>query len=86
MIDTLNQKTIHQQCIDRLLSEVYKFLNGYTPDIMDHVFHLRQNTYNLQNFYGFATDVPRNIYTSILFRWILLVFFFVHDAIVYFRQ
>ena len=75
MFDTLNEKTIHQQCIDHLLSEVYKFLIGYSPDIMDDVFHLRQNTYNLQNFHGFATDAPRNVYTSILFRSILLAFF-----------
>ena len=60
MLDTLNENTIHQQCIDRLLTEVYKFLNGYSPDIMNDVFHLRQNTYNLRNFYAFATVVPRN--------------------------
>ena len=24
MLDILNEKTIHQQCIDRLLTEVYK--------------------------------------------------------------
>ena len=60
MLDTLNEKTIQQQCIDRLLTEVYKFLNGYSPDIMNDVFHLRQNTYNLRNFHAFATAVPRN--------------------------
>ena len=62
MLDTLNEneKTIHQQCIDRLLTEVYKFLNGYSPDIMNDVFHLRQNTCNLRNFHVFATDVPEN--------------------------
>ena len=32
MLDTLNEKGIHQQCIDRLLTEVYKFLNGCFPD------------------------------------------------------
>ena len=52
--------TIHQQCIDRLLTEVHKFLNGYSPDIMNDVSDLRQNTYNLRNFHAFATDVPRN--------------------------
>ena len=41
MLDTLNENTIHQQCIDRLLTEVYKLLNGYSPDIMNDVFHLR---------------------------------------------
>ena len=49
MLDTLNEKAVHQQWIGRILTEVYQFLNSYSPDIMDHVFHLRQNTYNLQN-------------------------------------
>ena len=31
VLDTLNEKTIHQQYIDRLLTKVYKFLNGYSP-------------------------------------------------------
>ena len=60
MLDTLNENTIHEQCIDRFLTEVYKFLNGYSPDIMNDVFHLRQNTYNLSNFHVFATNVRRN--------------------------
>ena len=60
MLDTLNEKTIHQQCIDRLLIDVEKFLNGYSPDIMNDVFHLRQNTYNPQNVHAFTTDAPRN--------------------------
>ena len=60
MLDTLNQKTIYEQCIERLLTEVYKFLDGYSPDIMNEVFHLRQNTCNLRNFHAFATDIPRN--------------------------
>ena len=70
MLDTLNEKTIHQQCIDRLPTKVYKFLNGYFADIMNDVFHLRQNTYNLQNFHAFATDVPRNncILNSAVYR------------------
>ena len=47
MLDTLNEKAIHQQYIDHLPTEVYKFINGYSPDIMNDVFHLKQNTYNL---------------------------------------
>ena len=62
MLDTLSENTIHQQCIDSLLTEVHTFLNGYSADIMNNVFHLRQNTYNLRNFHAFAVDVPRNNY------------------------
>ena len=70
MLDTLNEKTTLQQCIDRLLTEVYKFLNGCSPDIMNEVFHLRQNTYNLRNFHAFAIDVPRNncMFNSVVYR------------------
>ena len=70
MLDTLNEKTIHQQCIDMLLTEAYKFLNGYSPDIMNDVFHLRQNTYNLPNFHAFATDVTRNncMFNSVFYK------------------
>ena len=59
MLGTLNEKTIHQQCTDLLLTEVYKFLNGYSPDIMNAVFHLRQNT-----------DLPRNncMLNSVVYR------------------
>ena len=60
MLDTLNEKTIPQQCIDRLLTEVCKFLNGYSPGIMNDVVHLKQSSYNLRNFHTFATDVPRS--------------------------
>ena len=60
VLDTLNEKTVHQQYINSLMTEEYKFLNGYSPDIMNEVFYLRQNTYNLRNFHAFATDVPRN--------------------------
>ena len=28
MFDTLNEKTIHRGCIERLLTELYIFLNG----------------------------------------------------------
>ena len=79
MLDTLNENTIHQQYIDRLLTEVYKFLNGYSR-YMNNVFHLKQNTYNLRNFHAFATDVPRNncVLNSVVYRanqlWETLLF------------
>lgn len=47
--------------IDRLLTEVYTFLNNYPSVIVNDVFHRRQNTY-LWNFHAFANDVSRNNY------------------------
>ena len=38
--------------------------------IMNGVFHLKQNTYNLRNFHAFDTDVPRNncMLNSVVYR------------------
>ena len=30
--------------------EVYKFLTGLSPLIMEHIFDIRENTYNVRNF------------------------------------
>ena len=47
MFGTVNERTTHQHCIDRLSTKVYKFANVYFPDIMNEICHLQQNTYNL---------------------------------------
>ena len=39
--------------------EVYKYLNGLSPDIMNDIFKLRENTYNLRNFHIFESENPR---------------------------
>ena len=39
--------------------EVYKYLNGLSPDIMSDIFKLRENTYNLRNFHIFESQNPR---------------------------
>ena len=36
--------------------EVYKYLNGHSPDIMNDIFKLRKNTYSLRNFHIFQTE------------------------------
>ena len=60
MLSTLNVKTIHQQCINVLLTQVYKYLNNLFPKFMNEVFYLRQNHRNLRSLKVFATDNPRN--------------------------
>ena len=37
MIYTLNEKPTHQQCIDRLLIKVYRFVNAYSSNVMSDV-------------------------------------------------
>ena len=51
ILDLHGEKTIHQyniQCI-----EVYKFLDGLSPPIVEHIFNIRENTYNFRIFRKF---------------------------------
>ena len=43
------------------MTEVYKYLNGHSPDIVNDIFKLRGNTYNLRNFHFFQTENPRSL-------------------------
>ena len=62
LLFTLNEKAIHQRCINALLTKVYQHLNSYSPDLMNEVFYLSQIHYNLRNFNVFATDNWRSNY------------------------
>ena len=55
-------KSVHQNNIHFLMIEVYRFLNGLSPQIMNDIFRLRKNTYNLRNFRLLEC---RNLKTSI---------------------
>lgn len=57
---TLSNMSIHQRCINFLMTEVFKYLNGLSPDLMNDVFVLTKNTYNLRNFNIFKTENPRS--------------------------
>ena len=57
---TFNKKTIHQRCINVLLTEVYKYLNNFPPELINEVFYLRQNHYNLHWLNISSTDNPSN--------------------------
>ena len=62
LLFTLNEKTIHPRCISILLTKLNKYLNGYFPNLMNEVFYLRQNYYNVSILNVSATDNPRNKY------------------------
>ena len=59
-LEEVHKITFHQRCRNSLMIEVYKYLNGYSPDIMNDIFKLRENMYNLWNFHIFQTDNPRS--------------------------
>ena len=65
LLENANEKFVHQKCIEFLLIEVYKYLNGLSPDIMNTIFKLRQNTYYLRNFHAFESQNPRTTKFSV---------------------
>ena len=44
------EKTIHQNKLESLAKEIYKFLHGLSPPIMHDTFMIRNSKYNLRNF------------------------------------
>ena len=56
LLDNENEKSVYQECIWFLLIEVYKYLNGLSADIMNTIFKLKQNTYNLRSFHAFESQ------------------------------
>ena len=72
--------SIYQRYINLLLIEVYKYIHGLSPEIMNVVFYTRANTYNTRQFNVFETHIPTwNRYglNSILYKanqlWNLLL-------------
>ena len=51
--------------------EVYKYLNGHSPVIMNNIYKLRENMYNLRNFHIFQTENPGWNTESMLFNILL---------------
>ena len=50
--------SIHQTCINPLLTKVYKYIQGLSPEIMNEVFSTRANIYNTRQFNIFETHIP----------------------------
>ena len=56
LLEEAHQIAFHQWCINSLMIEVYKYMNGHSPDIVNDIFKLRENKYNLWNFHIFQTE------------------------------
>ena len=59
LVTLLKEKTIHQRCINLLMTEVLKYLNGLSPDLMNEVFKLKWHQHHLRNFSQFETNIPK---------------------------
>ena len=56
-----NEKPVHQKCVELLMVDIYKHLNGLSSDIMSDIFKPREDTYNLRYFQIFQSQNPRTI-------------------------
>ena len=56
-----NLKTIHQENLEFLGIEIYKFQNGLSPPIMKDIFFSRQNIYNLLKFQELSTSTKYTV-------------------------
>ena len=59
LLENSNEKPKHWKCLELLMIEVYKYLNGLSPDMLSSILKLRENTYNLTNFHIFEPQNPR---------------------------
>ena len=50
--------SIHQRCINSLLTEVYKYIHGLSPEIINEVLSTKANIYNTWQFNVFKTHIP----------------------------
>ena len=61
LFEEAHQITFHQRYINSLMIEVYKYLNGHSRDIINDIFKLRENMYNLWNYHIFETENLRSL-------------------------
>ena len=54
--------SIHHKNIQSLAIEIYKFVNGLSPEIMNSVFNLKENKrYSLRNVFELYSRNPRTV-------------------------
>ena len=59
LLDLTNEISLHQRCLNSLMTEVYKCLNGLSPDIMNDILAVSKHRYNTRHYNLFVTDWPK---------------------------
>ena len=59
LVTLLNEKPVHQKCVNFGIEEVFKYLNGLSPSLMNKVCRLKLNYYNLGIFNQFETYISK---------------------------
>ena len=58
-LNSTNEISPHQRCLNSLMTEVYKYLNELSPDIMNDTFVVSKYRYNTRHHNLFETDLPK---------------------------
>ena len=53
--------TVHQRNLQTLATEMYKILNGLSPDIMQDIFEIKSNYYNTRNAQHFPQEILKQL-------------------------
>ena len=61
LLQNNNDISNHHRNIQTLLIELYKIRNGLAPPLVESMFHIRNNRYNLRHFQEFATERKRTV-------------------------
>ena len=61
LLMTKKEHTIHQQNINVLMKEIYKFENNLSPPLIDDMFQVRKINYNLRHFQKFANTKKNSV-------------------------
>ena len=56
-----NESTIHQNNLQQLAVQIFKFLHHLSPQIMENLFNVRENRHNIRNFIPFHVSNKKTI-------------------------
>ena len=60
ILQLTNASSIHQNFLNTLMLEIYKYLHGLSPSLMNDIFLLRENTYYIGNSCLFKSNNPKS--------------------------
>ena len=59
LLDLTNEISLQQRCLNSLMTEVYKCLNGLSPDIRNDILAVSKHQYNTRHYNLFVTGRPK---------------------------
>ena len=59
LLDLTNEISQHQRCLNSIMTEVYKCLNGISPDIMNDTLAVSKHQFNTRHYNLLVTDRPK---------------------------